>query len=935
VRKSLGILLAMLMIIPVGVIAAPAGADAPASEGGAVAPRADVNLMDLYPQNYNTNVLYPGDSSSFYLYLVTLYAGGLFAGPNGIGNSSYLSNVTLTVDGITDLKMNILPDTPLDWALSTIQDNAGAGFTWGSPSYGYNLYADNIGNYLQFSAKVDNVRPGEYYIRIREEANVLTAYNGTPTSFQSAHIVNYDYIYIQVLSCVSPYTDYKYSLQGYTENWNGETLYAGAANQKFGLSYMYTNAGGTFTDIYADLSIADTHFRLVNRTVYLTRLYMPMVWRLDIAKGTPAGFYEVLMKLTYKRDGQLISEAWTSQSLTVAYTPLMSFPDNRGMQEPIARVRQNSPNATFTVPLRNDGNVDLKGITMRLDLDSANYFVNGNIYWNENSWTSTNYIDVTVDVGELKVGQTKDVVFSDVVLKSNLPPGKYFIPIDYMGTYYSNGSMGSSGDVVSGAWDERGYYDYSTILRAIAYPELTGTQYPGIFVLVEDDARGIELEGQISSTYSPASKNNYIQLQVLNRERYSFTDVKYLIHTDGGSPIKNQGAPDIDPSKTLPIVKRNSLGGSSSDYLYFYVDIKDIATPGVRYITVDFEGLNPYMVKATTSFDVPITIAALQPNIMSIRNSVEVGPNGIGAVSVTVKNVGMGGAKDVSVYFKPSSSNIKYVDDYIPVGNILPDNTTTYTFHVAPNTPQQSIYGTFYGYVYYQLTDDAGIQRKMFSGPSEYINFVFQPKMADLVITKVACAPISAKQTFKVTLTVSNVGGSPAENISAMVMNPNSVFNAKGTGIASLGTLGAGESKDVSFDFTAASDIPSDTPYTMTLYFSYKRADGNSLTYAEGDRESFTVRTKEVVTTTRQEQVVEYKGGSSGTQMDLGAVILGVLILVGMIFLAMTFKQRPPLPPPMQPQPPQQSFPMAPATMVHQPQQDPRNNPPPIQEPRP
>jgi len=925
----------MLMIVPVGVISAPAGADAPAAECANAAPRADVNLMDLYAYNYNS-VLYAGDATSFYLYLETMYAGGLYGGPTGIYNSSYLSNTTLAIDGMTDMNKNVLPDTPLDWALSTIQDNNGAGFTWGSPNYGYTLYADNIGNYLQFSAKVDNVLPGQYYIRIREEANVLTAYNGTPTSFQSAHIVNYDFVFIEVRSCISPYTNFKYSLQGYTENWNSETLYAGASNQKLGISYMYPDASGTFTDIYADLSIADTHFRLINRTVYLTRLYMPMVWRLDIAKGTAAGYYELLMKLTYKRDGRLVSEAWTSQSLTVAYTPLISFPDSHGMQDPIARVRQNTPNATFTVPLRNDGNIDLKGLTMRLDLDSANYFLNGNIYWNENSWTSTSYIDVTVDVGELKVGQAKDVVFSDVVLKSNLPPGKYFIPIDYIGTYYSNGSMGASGDVVSGAWDERGYYDYNTIMRAIAYPELTGTQYPGIFVLVEDDVRGIEIEGQIASTYSPATKNNYFQLQILNRERYTFTDVKYTIHTDVGSPIKNQGAPDIDPVRNLPIVKRNSLGGSGNDYLYFYADIKDFVTPGVRYIAVDFEGLNPYMAKVNTSFDVPVTINALQPNIQSIRNSVEVGPNGVGAVSVTVKNFGMGCARGVSVYFRPSSSNIKYMDDYITVGDILPDNTTTYTFHVAPNTPQQSIYGTFYGYVYYQLTDDAGIPKKMFSGPSEYINFVFLPKMADLVITKVACAPISAKQSFKVTLTVSNVGGSPAENISAMVMNPNSVFNAKGTGIASLGTLGPGESKDVPFDFTAASDIPSDTPYSMTLYFSYKRADGNSLTYAEGDRESFTVRTKEVVQTTRQEQVVEYKGGSSGTQMDLGAVILGVLILVGMIFLALTFKQRPPLPPPPpQPQPPQQSFPMAPAMMVSPPHADSRNNPPPIQEPRP
>jgi len=158
-----------------------------------------------------------------------------------------------------------------------------------------------------------------------------------------------------------------------------------------------------------------------------------------------------------------------------------------------------------------------------------------------------------------------------------------------------------------------------------------------------------------------------------------------------------------------------------------------------------------------------------------------------------------------------------------------------------------------------------------------------------------------------VKITVTNVGGSPAQNASAMLVNPNTVFVVKGDKTSDLGTIAPGESQSVSFQVTAASDITDATSYSMWLYFSYRRVDGNTLTYSEGDHESFSIRTKDTIQTTKQEQVVEYKAGTSQSTVDFGAIILGVLILIGMIIIARTFR-RPAPPAPPQSLPPQPSM---------------------------
>ena len=494
----------MLMIVPVALVL-PARADVPGSPPPSG--RADASdLLDPITGSATSGSFtprYPGDAIDFYIRVTTIYSGTLFNGPDSPGNQTRINRARMSVEGFTDANKAPIAN-PVDWEVSTFNNAYGGGYNWSSPGNTYSLYATQTNGYFRFTIKTSNVLPGQYYLSLKVTADIMTTarYDNTLFTYVCTFdkVTNYDYVPFEVRSYVAPTSAGKYSFIGMAENGNSEPLYAGAQNQKIGFTGMYSYSG-TLADITGEISFTTGSFTVVQSTSFAKQSGMNLYWRINIDKQTSPGNHNFNLRFTYTRNGVDMTEASTVQSIMVPYTPLLAFPNyNYNPKTVFTELVQNTPNATFRVPVRNDGNVDLKDVTVRLDLDNAAYFVNNDFYYSETWYSTVTYIDTAKYIGTIEAGKSIDVAFPDVPLKNNLPPGRYFIPIEYEAGYYSDGSVISSGDVISGSWDEKGYYDYTNIMQATSSPEIPVEISPGILINVVDDARGIELEGQLTST---------------------------------------------------------------------------------------------------------------------------------------------------------------------------------------------------------------------------------------------------------------------------------------------------------------------------------------------------------------------------------------------------------------------------------------------------
>jgi len=948
-KRTIAMVLCLIMLVPLGLTVACAQSDNPPALSDGPSERATFRLMNAYMQveywgsdmyvgqTEDTNY-FPSGQQEFYMYVETQYDHEMYTGPDALPfNGSYIYDTFFTVQGIVDINYNPVAVSPIDWVVSTFENNSGSGTTMRSPGYGYYFYADDISNYLAFKIKTANVVPGVYNVKVKIDARVMTGYDGVKYTF--APVTDYAYLKFNIRSLMYPHSDPegKYSIYGLDEQNNVENLYSGATYEKIGIPSMYSGYY-ELRKVTAQFNISNPKIIVVHGSCTAPDPDQTFFWRINVEKDTPPGKYDCGVKFSYTAvmNGKevLIQEATTLQTISVAFTPLLNFPDNRGMTVPLAVVGKTDANATITVPVRNDGNVLLQGVKVKMNLAAASYFVNNDFYYDESYYSTQRYCDTVVDLGDLGVGESKEAVFPDVVIRYNLPPGNYLIRMDYSCTYYSDGSFMASGDHTAGSDANWGLYDYGYIVKAISYPEepkSVSNIWPGVYVRVLEDPNGPVIEpvyGNPGYVYTPGQKNAPIWVNFYNREKYTFTDVKYTIHTDAGSPIKNLGLSDNATMPTLATVYRysNLYGNGNSNGFTFYADFRDSAPVGLQYIAVDFEGYNPYSQKVTKLLMLPVMINPANPDIRMTRSSVEVdSANSVGTITVTVKNFGLGTARNVTAFFVPPTG-LRCTDDIISIGDIPSDSVTSYNIHLVPNSPSNSLWGTQSGTVYYGYTTVTGSLVRIYSGPSATITYQFQPKLPSFVITSIEAPDFTAKKTFTLKLTVTNIGGSAARDTVMMLLNTNPQFSVKGSTISSLGDVGPGQTTNVTYTLSTTGSLALQTTYSFSLDFSYKRVDGDTRTFNEGDKPSFYLRTKdrEVSALQQSKQTIE----NTGYTFDIGYMLIGLFLMIGLIMLAGAIKTRMASPPP--PPPPVYVPPVVPSYLPPpQKGDDMRNIPPP------
>ena len=843
--------------------------------------------LDLTLNSFD-DLLEPGVVESFYVSLYNDYDGSGFQRSSSPMNITELKEVKITIVSIVDEDMDVVDPQPVTWTFMEAYNNNGDGYTFERYN-SVNFFGDSGSSYFSFTINTEDILPGDYQIRIDVDFRYQIDWDGG-TSYDWARTVRSYYTPFTIRSSIGISGYPNYPFRAFSESLNYDSLYSGAEKKLFGFEYPYSNSG-TISDITAMISFPGSGITVDQSQISSPTLPNHLVWRITIPFDTLPGEHELLLQLSYRDDGVQVNEMSTIQTFTIGFTPMIFAPQSDDLNDPFLTFSRSSLPDSLTVPFRNGGNVELHQVTIRLDLDNTRYIDGTSYYINEDSNGNDYQEGIEVEFESIPVDGTVQVAFETVNFLPRLPPGIYKVPVDYMGYYTDDGSTGGSPrEVMTGGWNDIGLYDHRTIMRNTVYPEDKNSDfYQYILIRILDDPEGPLLSGYIDSGYNqyPGTVNAYMRLRIENYEMYEFKNLIYHIHTDMGSPFTRPNSNSNDSGFTTlePILRAGLYESSSyntqSDSFYFYANIREDAAPGINYFYVDIEGQNEYNQPFNKTILAYITIRSNQPRFEVL--SVEVGDlleDRSVAVTVDVINVGLGGARNLTVFFKSSNTGYNGVDAPSEVGNVVREGTFSYTFHFKPESETRYFNGNYNGYLYFSYYDDLGDFEELMSGNSLYVKFDIYDKLPDLKIIKVDAPLVDRGDTFEVQVTVMNVGGSATNGLKVMIPYNSAQFSIL-TGIQEISDLEPNETILITFRIKAASEISDGTTYSFTVYFSYTDILGRERLFSDAETDSFSVRIKDRVIPSEQRQVVEDDGVivSAGA----GSVILGIFILFAAI----------------------------------------------------
>jgi hypothetical protein len=417
---------------------------------------------------------------------------------------------------------------------------------------------------------------------------------------------------------------------------------------------------------------------------------------------------------------------------------------------------------------------------VHLDLDNTRYVYGANYYINEDSSGSIYEEGVEAEIPNIPVGESRMVTFEILDFLPRLPPGKYMIPIDYIASYYDDGSTGgASGQRTVGHWTSMGYWDHRNIMRDREYPEDKNSEYqPFLLIEILQDPDGPMINAFVDSGYNqpPGTVNGRFRLFIENYEMYEFRHLIYTIHTDDGSPFERPFSNDNDTDNgTLEPVLRAGLYESSgtstqSDSFYFYANIRKDAPPGLNYFKVDMEGFTEFGNPFQKTLIAYIQISALEPKFQPMTVVVDnILADRTVEVTVEVLNIGLGGAINLTCFFVSSSTGYVSTDLPTEIGNIMPGEVFFYTFHVKPESESRYFNGNYYGYVYFSYYDEMGEFDELMSGSNMQVRYDIYDKLPDIRVLKVESDLVDRGDEFDVVVTIMNVGGSGTSNLKVLL----------------------------------------------------------------------------------------------------------------------------------------------------------------------
>ncbi|MGA1873947.1 MAG: hypothetical protein ACMUHY_09795 [Thermoplasmatota archaeon] len=845
----------------------------------------------------HSGTYYPGEHERLYVSIYSEYDGTGFTGGASPGNETTVKEVKVSYLGLFHGP---------EGEPAPSQTNLGDGSFYNSNGDGYEIaryntqyfYADASSNYLEFDVMTENVRPGVYVMRFRASFRYMYDWDGATQYDWRSSTVTFERTF-EIRSYLVGDGWPEYSFYAFDEYFNTETLYSGARNERFGMRSTYSNSG-TLTEIQATLSFPGIPIVIRDPVLLFQEMVSMIAWNIDVPKDLAPGTYSVQLQLQYERNGVPIVESAVSYEFEVEFTPLLMPPEFNDLSSPFATFYQKNLPTTLEVPFTNEGNVDLYDIVVSLDTSNTRYVKNG-MYWvDENSNGNVRIEDMEFSIGSIPVGGSGVATFDMLNFLPRLPPGLYKIPIDYYALYYDDGSTGNSpGEMVSGYWDEKGYYQHRYILEDIEFPYSGDNHMPYLLIRIMDDPEGPDITGYIDSGNNPypGTVNRYMRLRVENHEMFYFYNLEYRIHIDDGSPFDHPYAHDNHTGTTLPPIYRGGLSetsgtGVSTDSFYFYANIREDAMPGINYFKVYVEGVNEWNEPFNQTFHAYITISSRQPRFQEINVDVgDILDDRSVEVTAEIQNMGLGGARNLSCYFDYSSSGYISTDPPAFMGDIGPGDSFFYTFHVKPDGSRRYLDGGYSGTVYFSYYDDLGEFVELYSGTSMNLRFDVYEKLPDIRIVDVDAPLVDRDKEFTVKVMIMNFGGSTAEGLEIMLPYDSNQFRILEGAEQSIGDLDPKGTTVLEFRMKAQDEISDGTTYTFYIYFSYTDVQGRSRTFGEAPNDGFSIRIKDRVIPSQTQTVVKDDGVliSDGA----GSFLLGIMILIAVIVFVKLTHGRP------------------------------------------
>jgi len=564
---------------------------------------------------------YSGDQDNeFHFFVSESYDGSEYEGDD-LGDESWLN------DDLFDSNMYFqdFMDEDAVEALSETQ-NPFEGFTsgFGTPyngegNDGYTLsgarnwYATDENDDFRLNVK-DSTISGIYTIHVQLRYKIRVDYNNS-TGYQHVSRMEDFYVELEIQSGID--VEKKEGATIYSPNDTpGATLYAGAARQKIGLTGLATHVDD-IGDIQGTLSYSGTEIEIPTsyKNAYKKELAIgnggTLYWRINVDENADPGYYELSLTITYTRfydDGDAnndvtITERGIKLQVTVEFTPILAPQDSAVLTVPVKELDQEleDKKVTLTASFTNDGNVDLTDIEVALDLSNARYFYTTGFYYDEDNQAQIKDFGAEKTINELKVGDSTTVSF-EVIVRNDIPSGKYVIPVMYDAKFFDTGVLGGSS--IDKDTDED---EYNVIMQARGKEEPDDDAY--IYVLVEDSL--LDLEATTNQVFQPGTIEANLFITLQNTDGYDLHQLNISIAPSSKLPIVPSGGRNY-----FNFITVDNLNSGGFTTLQFNVNVKEGATLGTHDIPIKVQATNHLEESITRTVMMPLEIIPIPPQLV-------------------------------------------------------------------------------------------------------------------------------------------------------------------------------------------------------------------------------------------------------------------------------------------------------------------------------
>jgi hypothetical protein len=575
-------------------------------------------------------------------------------------------------------------------------------------------------------------------------------------------------------------------------------LYSGAKNQLIVLPDPYS-ASSTLEDVSLVLHLPSSFtldFTTVTADELSTSYYYneDFEWLLRDAGSIYSipqeihGSYDV----TYTRYDNKVTEKTAPIIIEIDDTPVV-YLDNQIEESDIGSTAsgkflsnfefyQGSSSQTFSLKMKNEGNIDLKGVEVELFTDNAAFFFKSKFYYDEDDYAYKRSYGKTIDMGDIAVGQSVTKEFSTEIIK-NLPPGLYRIPIKYTANYNLGGLMDVDLDVE----------DFHENIVATRSTDNKGfTPFLLINVMEGDNANDVsepDLQAISTASLKPGMHNVLLPVELTNLENYRLINVNAKIKAGEGSPLQRLNVVDrtvteIDSQeKEFTMYGANDAFFSNKNTIHFMVDVYLDAAPGNQEVPITITCLDPFNQERTTIVKVPININPIPPCfLISDASATAIEPNKKFTLTIQAYNSGGSDAKKVRLLFN-GSSNLFSSDEGIQGPKTIKKNEIgEFTYEIKANDIEPG--KTYTCTVFVSFEDSMGNLYSFDSNPQQKITlrseepepegFVFETTHA-LVVLGIFIL-ISA-------IVISYFRARTAKKMGAQVAGPDERVPPPGTGV--------------------------------------------------------------------------------------------------------------------------------------------------------